>query len=112
MAVFIIVLSFSGEIWSARMILFIIGMAGGMFIVPINAALQELGQQSIGSGSAVAMQGFFQNVAMLLAVGLYTLSTAQDVSPVMAMLILGILLLIAALAVSLRLPKDLSDTNP
>ncbi len=112
MAIFIIFLSFSGEIWSARTILFIIGMAGGMFIVPINAALQELGQQSIGSGSAVAMQGFFQNVAMLLAVGLYTLSTSQDISPVTAMLTLGILLLIAALAVSLRLPKDLSDTNP
>lgn len=106
MAIFIIVLSFTGEIWSARVVLFVIGMAGGMFIVPINAALQELGQQSIGSGGAVAMQGFFQNVAMLLAVGLYTLSTAQDVSPITAMLSLGILLLIAALAVSLRLPKE------
>ena len=41
--------------------------AGGMFIVPVNAALQELGQQSIGSGGAVAMQNFFQNAAMLLS---------------------------------------------
>lgn len=111
MAVFIIGLSFTNEIWIARCILFVIGMAGGMFIVPINAALQELGQQSIGSGGAVAMQGFFQNVAMLLAVGMYTLSTSQDISPINAMLSLGILLLIAAFAVSMRLPKDLDDTK-
>lgn len=112
MAVFIIALSFTSEIWSARAILFIIGTAGGMFIVPINAALQELGQQSIGSGVAVAMQGFFQNVAMLLAIGLYTLSTWQDISPVSAMLCLGAVLLFAALMISMRLPKHLNDTNP
>ncbi|MCK5190718.1 MAG: lysophospholipid transporter LplT, partial [Methylococcales bacterium] len=69
MALFIVVLGFTDTIWAARTALFAIGLAGGMFIVPINAALQELGQQSIGSGGAVALQGFFQNVAMLLAVG-------------------------------------------
>ena len=126
MALFIIILSFTNELWSARAALFAIGTAGGMFIVPINAALQELGQESIGSGSAVALQGFFQNVAMLLAVGTYTYTASVFVDDVISLeeltniqanlitqsfttstlLILGIIVLIATLLISLRLPKN------
>lgn len=79
-------------------------MMGGMFIVPVNAALQELGQQSIGSGSAVALQGFFQNLAMLLAVGSYTFAAAHNITPIIAMLILGLSVFAATFLVSLHLP--------
>jgi LPLT family lysophospholipid transporter-like MFS transporter len=106
MAIFIIVLSFTDGIWPARFSLFLIGMMGGMFIVPVNAALQELGQQSIGSGSAVALQGFFQNLAMLLAVGSYTIAAAHNIEPVLAMLILGLLVFCATFMVSLHLPEN------
>lgn len=106
MGVFIIGLSFTDMIWPARIVLFFIGMAGGMFIVPINAALQEIGQQTIGSGGAVALQNFFQNVAMLIAVGLYTYAASQQVSPVSAMLVLGVLIFLATAWVSLYLPDN------
>lgn len=106
MAAFIIVLSLTESIWPARFTLFFIGMMGGMFIVPVNAALQELGQQSIGSGSAVALQGFFQNLAMLLAVGSYTFAVAHKVDSVFSMLILGVLLFSATFLVSLHLPDN------
>ncbi len=106
MAVFIIVLSFTDSLWSARFALFFIGVMGGMFIVPVNAALQEIGQHSIGSGSAVALQGFFQNLAMLLAVGSYTFAAAHHVEPVLAMLILGLLVFCATFLVSLHLPDN------
>ena len=105
MALFIIVLGFTDTVWAARTALFAIGLAGGMFIVPINAALQELGQQSIGSGGAVALQGFFQNVAMLIAVGGYTYASTQQVDPVTALIGLGALVFIATFLVSLRLPE-------
>jgi len=108
MALFIIVLGFTDTFWAARTALFAIGMAGGMFIVPINAALQELGQQSIGSGGAVALQGFFQNVAMLIAVGAYTFAASQQVSPVTALIALGSLVFIATFLVSLRLPEQVT----
>ena len=104
MAVFIIALSFADSLWPARFTLFFIGMMGGMFIVPINAAFQELGQHSIGSGSAVALQSFFQNIAMLLAVGGYTFAAAHHVTPVIAMLILGLSVLCLTFLVSLHLP--------
>ena len=106
MAAFIIVLSLTNGLWPARCALFFIGLMGGMFIVPVNAALQEIGQQSIGSGSAVALQGFFQNLAMLLAVGGYTFAAAHQIDPILAMLILGLLVFCATFLVSLHLPDN------
>ncbi len=104
MGFFIIALSFTDSVWPARMVLFAIGMSGGMFIVPINAALQDLGHHSIGSGVAVALQGFFQNLAMLTAVGTYTYAASREAGPVIAMLILGILVILATFIVARRLP--------
>ena len=106
MGLFIIGLSLTNAIWPARFTLLFIGMMGGMFIVPVNAALQEQGQQSIGSGSAVALQGFFQNFTMLAAVGSYTYAASQQTDPVIAMLSLGMLVFIATFLVSLHLPDN------
>ncbi len=111
MGVFVICLSFSDTVWEARMALFAIGMMGGMFIVPINAALQEMGQQSIGSGGAVALQGFFQNLAMLMAVGTYTYAASMQVDPVISMFVLGCCVFLATFLVSLRLPTDEIQKN-
>ncbi len=102
--IFIISLSFTETVWTARAALFAIGIAGGMFIVPINAALQELGQDSIGSGAAVALQGFFQNLAMLIAVGSYTYAASQQLSPIFALVGLGSLVFIATFLISFHLP--------
>ncbi|MGZ5075877.1 MAG: lysophospholipid transporter LplT [Methylobacter sp.] len=109
MALFIVGLSLSDSIWPARFMLFFIGAMGGLFIVPVNAALQELGQQSIGSGSAVALQGFFQNLTMLAAVGSYTYAASQHTGPVIAMLSLGVLVFIATFLVSLHLPDNQAE---
>gem|GEM_PF-14104 len=106
MALLIIGLSLTTSVMPAQAVLFAIGMMGGMFIVPINAVLQEQGQKTIGSGSAVALQNFFQNLAMLIAVGAYTLAAAQQIDPVMAMLALGILVFVATFLVSLHLPDN------
>ncbi|MCK4492420.1 MAG: lysophospholipid transporter LplT [Methylococcales bacterium] len=110
MSFFIIGLGFTSTVLNASILLFLIGVMGGLFIVPINAALQEIGQQSIGSGGAVALQNFFQNVAMLLAVGTYTYSVSLGVSPISAMLTLGFLVFFATFIIALRLPKEQSDT--
>jgi len=93
----------------ARPVLFLIGLAGGIFIVPINAALQHIGHDSVGSGRAVAVQNFFQNVAMLLTVGVYTLATALKVHPVTAVVGLGVGILVATAAVSRRLPAVVTN---
>lgn len=106
MALLIMTLSFTALIFVAQSILFFVGIAGGMFIVPMNAALQELGKQTIGSGTAIALQGFFHNVAMLLAVGSYSLASAWQVSADSAMFCLGGLLLTASIFVASKLPPN------
>ncbi|QWF69932.1 lysophospholipid transporter LplT [Methylomonas paludis] len=105
MGAMIIGLSFTDTVWAARGVLLLMGTAGGMFIVPINAALQEQGQLSIGSGGAVAMQNFFQNAAMLLSVGIYSLAAAQQLSPIAALQFLGILIITATILLMLTMPQ-------
>ncbi len=105
MGVMILLFSLVDTVWTARLVLLLTGIAGGIFLVPINAALQDIGHATIGSGQAVAIQNFFQNFAMLLTVGLYTLAAASDVHPVTTVVALGILILLATIAVALHLPK-------
>lgn len=105
MALLIMALSFANTLLTTQSILLLIGIMGGIFIVPINAALQKLGQQTIGSGRSIALQGFFQNVAMLLAVGSYSFAASQDVNPILAMLCLGGLLLMATFIVACNLRR-------
>ena len=106
MGVVVLLLSLVDNLWLARVALFAAGIAGGMFVVPINAALQEIGHKSIGAGGAVAVQNFFENLAMLIASALYSVAAGMGALPVPAIIALGIFVLIATFIISWRLPKD------
>lgn len=106
MGVVVLLLSLVDNVWLARAALFAAGIAGGMFVVPINAALQEIGHKSIGAGGAVAVQNFFENLAMLIASGLYSVAAGMGVLPVPAIIALGAFVLIATFIISWHLPKD------
>ena len=87
-------------------------LLGAQFLtafVPINAALQNIGHRTIGSGRAVALQSFFENLAMLTAVGIYTASVGLGAQPVASIVVVGVLVLIAAFLVSWHLPRDPVD---
>jgi LPLT family lysophospholipid transporter-like MFS transporter len=106
MGAFIILLGTTSDPLLAKVLLFAIGMSGGIFVVPINAALQEIGHRTIGAGGAVAIQNFFENVAMLLGTGLYTLALTGNLDPVLAVLSLGLLVIVATTVIAWHLPKD------
>jgi len=106
MGVFIVALSFVDVLWPARIILFLSGLAGGLFVVPVNAALQEIGHKTIGSGGAIAIQNFFENLAMLFAVGIYSYATTMGATPAGSIFVLGVLVVIATLFVAWHLPPD------
>jgi LPLT family lysophospholipid transporter-like MFS transporter len=55
----------------AALVLVAIGAAGGFFVVPLNALLQERGHHSVGAGRALAVQNLWENLAMFSFVGLY-----------------------------------------
>jgi len=106
MGLVIISLSLLENIWAARGGLFLAGVCGGLFVVPINAALQEIGHLSIGAGGAVAIQNFFENFAMLIASGVYAMVAGSGVSPVITMTSLGAIVIALTMLVSFHLPKD------
>ncbi len=106
MGIVIVLLATVEGVWTARLALFFAGVCGGLFVVPINAALQEIGHRSIGSGGAVAIQNFFENLAMLLASGLYSIAAGAGADPVATMIWLGVLVMVATAVVSWNLPRD------
>lgn len=105
----IVLLATVDSVASARAALFLAGVCGGLFVVPINAALQEIGHRSIGSGGAVAIQNFFENLTMLLASGAYALIAGAGVDPAITMIWLGALVVIATGLVSWHLPPDTGE---
>lgn len=102
----VLVLSAVDTVWVARVVLLCAGVAGGLLVVPINAALQEIGYHSVGAGGAVAIQHFFENVAMLVTSGLYAVAAATGAEPVPALIVLGITVVVATILLSLHLPPD------
>ncbi|MEE9344069.1 MAG: lysophospholipid transporter LplT [Methylococcales bacterium] len=105
LGILMVLLAYMETLWPARMIMLMIGIAGGIFIVPINATLQEIGHKSIGSGSAVAILNFFANLGMLFSVGIYTLAESMNVPVITSMSVAGTIVLIIAIIIALKLPK-------
>jgi LPLT family lysophospholipid transporter-like MFS transporter len=62
-------------------LLLLIGFAGGVFIVPLNSALQDEGHKMVGSGKTIAVQNMVENALMLSGVGIYTQVTKMEFSP-------------------------------
>jgi len=102
----ILSLIFVDDLWLARGILLLAGICGGLFVVPINAVLQEMGHASVGSGHAVAVQHFFENAAMLGVTLLYTWSVSSGVAATHAMAALGFSVLLATLIIAWHLPSQ------
>ena len=68
-----------------------IGIAGGYVAIPLNALLQERGKETIGAGRALAVQNFFENLAMLTMAGLYFAAIAAGLSARTAVILFGLL---------------------
>jgi LPLT family lysophospholipid transporter-like MFS transporter len=71
-----------------------IGMCGGLFVVPLNALLQEKGHETIGAGNALAVQNFVENLVMLGFVSGYSLVASMGVSITTTTVGFGLILLV------------------
>jgi LPLT family lysophospholipid transporter-like MFS transporter len=60
-------------------LLVLLGACGGVFVVPLNALLQERGHETVGAGRALAIQNLFENLAMLVLVGGYSLAATLPI---------------------------------
>lgn len=85
---------------TAAVLLVLVGICGGFYVVPLNALLQERGHETVGAGHAIAVQNLFENFAMVIMVGLYTLmvSAGMDVVASASLFGLVVFLTVAVLA--------------
>ncbi|MCU6194423.1 MULTISPECIES: lysophospholipid transporter LplT [Enterobacter] len=77
--VVVLIFSLQHALLPAYALLILIGILGGVFVVPLNALLQERGKQTVGAGNAIAVQNLGENLAMLLMLGLYSLAVKVGV---------------------------------
>ncbi|MBC8015417.1 MAG: lysophospholipid transporter LplT [Sporomusaceae bacterium] len=78
----------------AVIFLFIIGVMGGIYIVPMNTCLQQVGHHTVGEGKTIAVQNFIENVFMFLGVMIYTLATKNGVTTHISIGVTGVTLLL------------------
>ncbi len=100
----ILLMAITGNIWIAGGLLVVMGVAGGFFIVPLNAVLQESGHHTVGAGQAIAVQNFVENLTMFLLASSYGLAN-QMFSPNQTIAGFGLLILIAMTVLTLTRPK-------
>ncbi len=53
--------NFTNQLWPTVTLLFITGVMGGIFLIPLNTMLHEEGKTAIGSGRTIAVQNFVEN---------------------------------------------------
>lgn len=80
------------NLWLAIALLLCVGVAGGMLLVPMNALLQHRGMQVLSSGRSIAVQGFNENLCVLLMLAAYSALLAFGMSLTYIMLLLAVLL--------------------
>ncbi|HKY01551.1 MAG TPA: lysophospholipid transporter LplT [Burkholderiales bacterium] len=85
----IIAFAMSGNVWTAIVFCTVVGALGGFFVVPLNALLQERGHESVGSGSAIAVQNLMENVAMFVLIAAWTGLSASGTPVVSAAIVFG-----------------------
>lgn len=97
MGIGVMILSPMSNIYVANVVLVLIGICGGLFLVPLNAMLQERGHSLIGGGHAVAIQNFVENITMLLILSVYIGLAKTGLSAVVTASLFGGLIVILML---------------
>lgn len=82
------------SLWWAAALLAFVGAVGGALVVPMNALLQHRGCELLSAGRSIAVQGFNENVSVLVMLALYGALVAVEMP--IAELLYGFGLLIAA----------------
>jgi MFS family permease len=78
------------DVAQAAVLLSLVGAAGGFMVVPLNALLQHRGFTLLTAGRSIAVQGFNENLSVLLMLGSYAALQAWQVDIVTTMWLFGL----------------------
>lgn len=91
----IVIFAYVTQLYLAIILLILIGVAGGYYVVPLNALLQERGHETVGAGNAVAVQNFFENCTMLVLVAIYVVLERANTPVILITTIFGTVVFLA-----------------
>ena len=91
MGLAVAIFSFQTNEYSVYAFLILIGALGGIFVIPMNALLQERGKLFESAGTAVAVQNFSENFVMIIMMLIFGLLAYYQVSILILMICFGIL---------------------
>jgi MFS family permease len=94
LAVLLPVIVLVTNIWLAIALLLCVGVSGGMLLVPMNALLQHRGMQVLTAGRSIAVQGFNENLSVMVMLAAYSAMLALGVPLAYILLLLAMLLIV------------------
>ena len=97
----ILLVSFIDRASIAVPVLLATGALGGCLLVPVNALLQHRGLRLLSTGRSIAVQGFNENLSVLVSLGVYTTVVAAN-APIVAVMVGFGIAVAAGLAMLLR----------
>ncbi|MFB9330637.1 lysophospholipid transporter LplT [Paenibacillus aurantiacus] len=97
--------AFTHTLWLTILLLFLIGLFGGIFVIPLNTMLQEEGKSLIGAGKTIAVQNFSENVLTVSGLTIYLTLSEMGVSVNGSVIGTGVVLLLFILFLSTQMGK-------
>ncbi|TCZ79393.1 lysophospholipid transporter LplT [Paenibacillus albiflavus] len=100
----VVVCAFMTSLWISVTLLFLIGVAGGIFLIPLNTMLQEIGKDVIGSGKTIAIQNFVENSLTVSGLLIFK-ALVSELSIQMSVVSIGLILLCFILFLSFQVGR-------
>jgi LPLT family lysophospholipid transporter-like MFS transporter len=98
------VVASAGHLNLAVPLLAIVGIVGGLMVVPLNALLQHRGHQLLSAGRSIAVQGASENASILAMLAGYAVLIASDVAIVPLMWVFGLAIAASMATLMRRVP--------
>ncbi|SFS60748.1 lysophospholipid transporter LplT [Paenibacillus sp. BC26] len=110
----VMVASLTYVLWMTILLLFLIGLFGGIFVIPLNTMLQEEGKALIGSGKTIAVQNFVENILTVSGLVIYLTLSQMNVSVNGSVIGIGLVLLLFILFLATQVGgiKEGGETAP
>ncbi|MCB1983822.1 MAG: lysophospholipid transporter LplT [Burkholderiales bacterium] len=86
----VMVMIFVHDLWTAVVLLILIGGMAGFFVVPMNALLQHRGYILMGAGHSIAVQNFNENLGILMMLSFYALLIYFEVHIYVVIVLFGL----------------------
>jgi LPLT family lysophospholipid transporter-like MFS transporter len=99
------VMAYTHTLWLAVPLLILAGLIAGLMLVPMNALLQQRGAKLLSAGRSIAVQGFNENLSVLVMLGAYSVLLALEATLPLIMLALGLLLFSGLLLLFYRMKR-------